>query len=59
MGEVYSGEVYSGGIYSGLYECAGHVVPNLVVVKAGKLTERLRPDNRGKRDSQMMLMHFI
>ena len=40
--------------YSGLYECAGHVVPYLVVVKVGKPTERSRPGNRGKRDSQML-----
>ena len=38
-------------VYSGLYECAGHVVPYLVVVRAGKLTERSCPGNRGKRDS--------
>ncbi|KAF9442722.1 glycosyltransferase family 2 protein [Macrolepiota fuliginosa MF-IS2] len=48
-----------GKIYSGLYECAGHVVPYLVVVKIGKPTERSRPGNRGKRDSQMLLMHFL
>lgn len=48
-----------GKVYSGLYECSGHVVPYLVVVKMGKPTERSRPGNRGKRDSQMMLMHFL
>ena len=48
-----------GKVYSGLYECAGHVVPYLVVVKVGKPTERSRPGNRGKRDSQMVLMHFL
>ena len=48
-----------GKVYSGLYECAGHVVPYLVVVKTGKPTERSRPGNRGKRDSQMLLMHFL
>ncbi|KAI6143424.1 chitin synthase-domain-containing protein, partial [Pisolithus tinctorius] len=46
-------------VYSGLYECAGHVVPYLVVVKVGKPTERSRPGNRGKRDSQMAVMHFL
>ncbi|KAF9235539.1 chitin synthase-domain-containing protein [Melanogaster broomeanus] len=35
-----------GKIYSGLYECAGHVVPS-------------RPGNRGKRDSQMVMIHFL
>ncbi|KIJ64935.1 glycosyltransferase family 2 protein [Hydnomerulius pinastri MD-312] len=48
-----------GKVYSGLYECAGHVVPYLVVVKTGKPTERSRPGNRGKRDSQMVIMHFL
>ncbi|TFK32154.1 glycosyltransferase family 2 protein [Crucibulum laeve] len=48
-----------GKVYSGLYECSGHVVPYLVVVKIGKPTERNRPGNRGKRDSQMLLMHFL
>lgn len=48
-----------GKVYSGLYECAGHVVPYLVLVKIGKPTERQRPGNRGKRDSQMVLMHFL
>ncbi|KXN87631.1 Chitin synthase 8 [Leucoagaricus sp. SymC.cos] len=48
-----------GKVYSGLYECAGHVVPYLVIVKMGKPTERSRPGNRGKRDSQMLLMHFL
>ena len=46
-------------VYTGLYECAGHVVPYLVLVKVGKPTERSRPGNRGKRDSQMSLMHFL
>lgn len=48
-----------GKVYSGLYECAGHVVPYIVCVKVGKPSERQRPGNRGKRDSQMVLMHFF
>ena len=48
-----------GKVYAGLYECAGHVVPYLVVVKVGKPTERPKPGNRGKRDSQMIMMHFL
>ncbi|PKY38336.1 glycosyltransferase family 2 protein [Rhizophagus irregularis] len=48
-----------GKVYSGLYECNGHVVPYLVVVKVGKPSERSRPGNRGKRDSQMVLMRFL
>ncbi|TFK52854.1 glycosyltransferase family 2 protein [Heliocybe sulcata] len=48
-----------GKVYSGLYEVGGHVVPYLVIVKVGKPSERSRPGNRGKRDSQMILMHFL
>ncbi|KAI9496030.1 chitin synthase-domain-containing protein [Zychaea mexicana] len=46
-------------IYSGLYECSGHVVPYVVVVKVGNQSERQKPGNRGKRDSQMVLMRFL
>ena len=35
------------------------VVPYLVLVKIGKSTERTHLGNRGKRDSQMLLMHFL
>jgi chitin synthase len=48
-----------GKVYSGLYEVAGHLVPYLVIVKMGKPTESSRPGNRGKRDSQMVLMRFL
>lgn len=48
-----------GKVYAGLYECSGHVVPYLVLVKVGKPTERPKPGNRGKRDSQMAVMHFL
>lgn len=48
-----------GKIYSGLYEVQGHIVPYLVLVKVGKPTEINRPGNRGKRDSQMVLMRFL
>ncbi|KAJ3019246.1 hypothetical protein HKX48_002259 [Thoreauomyces humboldtii] len=46
-------------VYSGLYEVEGHSVPYIVVVKVGKPSERSRPGNRGKRDSQMILMRFL
>ncbi|OZJ04374.1 hypothetical protein BZG36_03199 [Bifiguratus adelaidae] len=46
-------------IYSGLYEFAGHVVPYIVLVKVGTPQEISRPGNRGKRDSQMILMKFL
>jgi chitin synthase len=31
----------------------------MVVVKVGKPTERLKPGNRGKRDSQILLLHYL
>ncbi|KAI9359841.1 chitin synthase [Pilaira anomala] len=48
-----------GKVYSGLFECSGHVVPFVVVVKVGIPEERQKPGNRGKRDSQMVLMRFL
>ncbi|KAL0083036.1 chitin synthase [Phycomyces blakesleeanus] len=48
-----------GKVYSGLYENEGHVVPYIVVVKVGKATERTKPGNRGKRDSQIICMNFL
>ncbi|KAH6635590.1 glycosyltransferase family 2 protein [Chaetomium sp. MPI-SDFR-AT-0129] len=50
-----------GKVYSGLYEYEGNVVPYLVVVKVGREAERekAKPGNRGKRDSQILLMSFL
>ncbi|KAK5121688.1 hypothetical protein LTR85_004860 [Meristemomyces frigidus] len=50
-----------GKVYSGLYEYEGNVVPYLVVVKVGKESEQVKakPGNRGKRDSQILLMSFL
>ena len=50
-----------GKVYSGLYEYEGNVVPYIVVVKVGKESEqrKSKPGNRGKRDSQAMLMSFL
>ena len=48
-----------GKVYSGLYEFEGHVVPYVVVVKVGKPTERTKPGNRGKRDSQILPMQYL
>ncbi|KAJ1718913.1 hypothetical protein LPJ53_006219, partial [Coemansia erecta] len=36
-----------------------HFCTYLVIAKIGKPTEKLRPGNRGKRDSQMLLLHFL
>lgn len=50
-----------GKVYSGLYEYEGNVVPYIVVVKVGKESEQTKPKpgNRGKRDSQVLLMSFL
>ncbi|AOW07845.1 chitin synthase-domain-containing protein [Yarrowia lipolytica] len=48
-----------GKVFSGLYEVGGHIVPFVVVVKVGRPTEVNRPGNRGKRDSQMVVMRFL
>lgn len=48
-----------GKVYSGLYNCRGHSVPYIVVVKVGSRSERVKPGNRGKRDSQLVLMRFL
>lgn len=48
-----------GKVYSGLYEVQGHIVPFMVIVKVGKPSEVSRPGNRGKRDSQMIIMRFL
>ncbi|KAF8934754.1 hypothetical protein BGZ58_005466, partial [Dissophora ornata] len=54
-----SKQLNMGKIYSGLYEHEGHVVPYIIVAKVGKPSERSRPGNRGKRDSQVILMKFL
>ncbi|KAI1450134.1 glycosyltransferase family 2 protein [Annulohypoxylon stygium] len=50
-----------GKVYSGLYEYEGNVVPYIVIVKVGKESEqsKAKPGNRGKRDSQILLMSFL
>ncbi|OAA68365.1 chitin synthase 6 [Niveomyces insectorum RCEF 264] len=50
-----------GKVYSGLYEFEGNVVPYLVIVKVGKESEqsKTKPGNRGKRDSQILVMSFL
>lgn len=46
-------------IYSGFYSIQARTIPFLVVVKCGTETETTRPGNRGKRDSQMILLNFL
>lgn len=36
-----------------------HARRYMVIVKVGKPTERSKPGNRGKRDSQILLLHYL
>ncbi|RJE21434.1 chitin synthase [Aspergillus sclerotialis] len=56
-----SDQLNYGKVYSGLYEYEGNVVPYVVVVKVGKESEQAKskPGNRGKRDSQILLLSFL
>lgn len=56
-----SAQLNYGKVYSGLYEYEGCVVPYVVVVKVGKPEEagKSKPGNRGKRDSQVLLLDFL
>ncbi|KAL1957463.1 hypothetical protein VTO42DRAFT_6031 [Malbranchea cinnamomea] len=58
---VGSEQLNYGKVYSGLYEYEGNVVPYVVVVKVGKESEqgRSKPGNRGKRDSQVLVLNFL
>ncbi|TPX36550.1 chitin synthase [Synchytrium microbalum] len=48
-------------VYAGHYIVRTHVVPMIVVVKCGPPNEAKikKPGNRGKRDSQLVLMNFV
>jgi chitin synthase len=56
-----SDQLNYGKVYSGLYEFEGNVVPYIVIVKVGKESEqsKSKPGNRGKRDSQILLLNFL
>ncbi|ODH45671.1 hypothetical protein GX48_08249 [Paracoccidioides brasiliensis] len=56
-----SDQLNYGKVYSGLYEYEGNVVPYIVIVKVGKESEQTKskPGNRGKRDSQILLLSFL
>ncbi|KLJ10704.1 chitin synthase [Blastomyces silverae] len=58
---VGSDQLNYGKVYSGLYEFEGNVVPYIVVVKVGKESEQTKskPGNRGKRDSQVLILSFL
>jgi chitin synthase len=46
-------------VYSGQYLINNQSIPYVVVVKTGDLSETVKPGNRGKRDSQMILMRYL
>lgn len=46
-------------IYSGIYHVKGHNLPFIVIVKCGAKDEKSKAGNRGKRDSQVLLMRFL
>lgn len=58
---VGSDQLNYGKVYSGLYEFEGNVVPYIVIVKVGKESEqsKSKPGNRGKRDSQVLILSFL
>lgn len=48
-------------VFVGLYGCKGRSIPTVLIVKCGTPSEvgSPKPGNRGKRDSQMILMNFM
>jgi chitin synthase len=48
-------------VYAGFFKHAGHRVPAVVIVKCGTPEEQssAKPGNRGKRDSQVLMMNFL
>jgi chitin synthase len=48
-----------GRVYTGLYLKNGKEIPFVVVVKVGREDEIVKPGNRGKRDSQLILMRLL
>jgi chitin synthase len=48
-------------VFVGLYSCKGRSIPTVLVVKCGTPAEATspKPGNRGKRDSQMILMNYL
>ena len=46
-------------VYAGFYSIHARRIPYITIVKCGTETELNRPGNRGKRDSQMILMKFL
>ncbi|KAJ3208093.1 hypothetical protein HDU67_007021 [Dinochytrium kinnereticum] len=46
-------------VYSGLFSIQARYIPFIFIMKVGKENETEKPGNRGKRDSQMILMKFL
>ncbi|KAL6605723.1 chitin synthase-domain-containing protein [Neocallimastix sp. 'constans'] len=48
-------------VYAGTYQVKNHTVPIIIVAKCGTPAESTspKPGNRGKRDSQIILMNFL
>ncbi|KAI8905966.1 chitin synthase-domain-containing protein [Gorgonomyces haynaldii] len=46
-------------ICTGFYDVNGHRIPFVLIVKIGLEGEQYRQGNRGKRDSQLLLMRFL
>ncbi|KAL7751349.1 ATP-dependent RNA helicase [Sorochytrium milnesiophthora] len=46
-------------VYAGWYACGDQRVPIILIVKCGTEAEKVKPGNRGKRDSQIILMDFF
>ena len=58
LGEGYQ-QLNQAQVYSGLYEVEGRYTPYIVVVKIGNERETHKAGNRGKRDSQMIILQFL
>ena len=46
-------------VFSGYFQGEGEDIPFIVVLKIGNEGETLKPGNRGKRDSQLILLRFL
>ena len=46
-------------VYVAWYNHKGRSVPTILIVKCGLDNEKVKPGNRGKRDSQMIMMRFL
>lgn len=46
-------------VFTGYYEYKTNRAPFVVIVKCGRENESMRPGNRGKRDSQLVMMNFL